>query len=111
MFSQVVPKCLSVYPFRSYVRSTSDIADVIDSEYVRMIQGRSSLCLADKAQYPVRIGSVSAAENLYGCFAIETCVFGQVDLTHAAFPDFGDDLVLGEYSARDEAAIIWIRHQ
>jgi hypothetical protein len=59
-----------------------------------VIEGGRRLSLADKALHSIAMRGNFEWQNLQSNFAFEFCVMGQIDLTHPACSDFGDDAVM-----------------
>ncbi len=74
----------------------------VDLRDVRVVQRRERLRLAREPGEPLGILREEIREDLDRDVAIELCVPGAVDLTHAACPESSDDLVRAESGAGGE---------
>ena len=77
-------------------------ADVVERADVRVRERGDRAGLALEAHAAVRIGAQFGGEDLDGDRAVEAGVAGLVDLTHAARPNGGEDLVRAEAGAGGE---------
>src|ERR1700690_3819966 len=59
-----------------------------------MIEGRSGLCFLNEAALSLRVSDLIVRQNLDRDEAIQACVAGFVDHTHAAFAELLDDFVV-----------------
>ncbi len=70
------------------------LADVVDGNDVRMIQGRCGFRLANEAMQPVAIGGQLGRKDLQRDAAVEAGILREIHLPHPAFAERGDDLVM-----------------
>jgi hypothetical protein len=88
-----IPERAAVYELGDDVMTTFELADVMNGEYVRMIERRGHLRLALKA--PARGGvSQVVGEEFDGDLAVEFSVQRTVNHTHATFANLGGNLVV-----------------
>ena len=69
-------------------------ADVVNRNDVWMIQSGSGLCFANKPAHAVGICGNLSGQNLEGDFSIKLGVLSEKHLTHPAFADGREDLIL-----------------
>ncbi len=70
------------------------LADFVDMRDVGMVERRGPLCLAHKALHAITTRRHFSGQDLQRDSAIELGVLRQVNLTHPAFADLGDDAVM-----------------
>src|SRR5262245_9785335 len=63
---------------------------------MRMVEGRRGFGILDEAAHPIRVLRECRGQHLDRDPAVQTRVFGQVDLAHASLADRGEDPVMGE---------------
>src|SRR5438093_533718 len=82
----------------------------MNSEDVRMIQGRSCLRLLPKATQPLFIPGEVAAQQFERHFATEARILSQEYFTHAAAPDAAQYLVMTHLLADDGTCLVIVKH-
>src|SRR2546430_8922856 len=82
----------------------------MNSEDVRMIQGRSCLRLLPKATQPLFNPGKVAAQQFERHLATEARILSQKDFTHAAAPDAAQYLVMTDLFAYDRTRWITCKH-
>ncbi len=87
---------LTLQELRDDVRRAVVLAEVVDRENARVIQGRGGARLLLEAAQPVRIIGEGPRQDLHRDVPLQPNVAGPVDLSHAARADRRDDLVRSE---------------
>src|SRR5678815_408446 len=85
---------LAVDQFRSDIVIAINFSDLINSQNVWVIKSGSCLRFLDKAIQFVRVFAELIVQELDRDFAIEFRVLGEIDFTHAAGSDLGNDAVM-----------------
>src|SRR5437762_11223966 len=82
----------------------------MNSEDVRMIQGRSCLRLLPKATQPLFIPGKVAAQQFERHLATEACIVSQEHFTHATAPDAAPYLVMTDLFADNGTCLVIVKH-
>jgi hypothetical protein len=77
------------------------LADLVDGDDVRVVEGGGGARLQLEARHAVGVGGERAGEELERDAAAEALVHGEVDLAHPAAPDLALDAVVAELSPRE----------
>jgi hypothetical protein len=72
------------------------VLDRVDGDDIGVVQRGNRLGLALEAPEAVGVGRHLQRQDLEGDTAVQPGVFGGVDLTHSAFAERGDDVVVAE---------------
>ena len=84
---------LSLHVLHHQVVNSVGVTDIVQDADVRVIQRGNRACLTFKPMLQIGSWRKMLRENLDGDRAAQASVCGSVDLTHAAFANFGDKLM------------------
>jgi len=90
---------VSVDKFGRNESRIGDRADLVNSDYVRMIEGRGSFCLLNETLQALLVASNVRRQDLDRYRAVEFSICSEIYLTHAAFSDLRSDLKPSKLSA------------
>ena len=78
----------------------ADGSDLVNGEYVRVVEGGRGFCFLNEAADPVLVSRGLVVKYLDGDRSVEFRILSEKDLTHSAAADLADYLVAAEFLPR-----------
>src|SRR5262245_54499363 len=94
-----IPECLAFQKFRNHVSRPIMSADVVNDEYVWVIQRTRRACFLFEPAQAIRVGRNSCGQNLHRNVATQLSITPLIHFSHSSSAELRTDFVTTEFCA------------